>query len=91
MRSESLQFEGQGMEEELLQLMKAADVDGDGTIDYAEFLAATVQLSTLQSEDNLEKVCCIARLGIVPMWSICIPYHSPGHGARVCFMEERCL
>lgn len=36
--------------------MKAADVDGDGQIDYAEFLAATVQLSTLQSEDNLEKV-----------------------------------
>mmetsp|Transcript_39542 Transcript_39542/g.101085 ORF Transcript_39542/g.101085 Transcript_39542/m.101085 type:complete len:479 (-) Transcript_39542:266-1702(-) len=51
----STTFEGQGIEEELLQLMKAADVDGDGQIDYAEFLAATVQLSTLQSEDNLEK------------------------------------
>jgi Ca2+-binding EF-hand superfamily protein len=50
------QFEGQGIEEELLNLMKAADVDGDGTIDYAEFLAATVQLSTLQSDENLEKV-----------------------------------
>mmetsp|Transcript_21499 Transcript_21499/g.38283 ORF Transcript_21499/g.38283 Transcript_21499/m.38283 type:complete len:476 (-) Transcript_21499:316-1743(-) len=48
-------FEGQGIEEELLNLMKAADVDGDGTIDYAEFLAATVQLSTLQSDENLEK------------------------------------
>mmetsp|Transcript_3676 Transcript_3676/g.10578 ORF Transcript_3676/g.10578 Transcript_3676/m.10578 type:complete len:478 (+) Transcript_3676:258-1691(+) len=48
-------FAGQGLEEEIKSLMQAADVDGDGMIDYAEFLAATVQLSTLETDENLQK------------------------------------
>lgn len=35
--------------------MQAADVDGNGVIDYAEFLASTMQLSALQTEENLKK------------------------------------
>ena len=46
--------------------MQAADVDGDGMIDYAEFLAATVQLSTLETDENLQKVHH-------PMGGACVP------------------
>lgn len=35
--------------------MNAADVDGDGTIDYQEFLGATIHLSKLNKEEYLMK------------------------------------
>jgi calcium-dependent protein kinase len=41
------------MEEDIRQLMDAADVDHDGTIDYGEFLAATLNLNKIEREENL--------------------------------------
>lgn len=40
---------------ELSQLMAIADVDGDGLIDYNEFVAATMHLSKLEKEELLQK------------------------------------
>uniref|UniRef100_A0A061RPT8 non-specific serine/threonine protein kinase n=1 Tax=Tetraselmis sp. GSL018 TaxID=582737 RepID=A0A061RPT8_9CHLO len=48
-------FQGTSLEKELTSLMEAADVDGDGTIDYSEFLASTVQQSSLETDENLQK------------------------------------
>ena len=43
---------GNGAQEtELIEAMQAADLDGDGTINYEEFIVATVNLA------KLEKVC----------------------------------
>lgn len=42
-------------EVELQSLMAIADVDGDGLIDYNEFVAATMQVSALEKEELLEK------------------------------------
>ncbi|KAM1274652.1 hypothetical protein ACFX2I_024499 [Malus domestica] len=41
------------MEFEIKDLMKAADIDSSETIDYGEFLAATVHLNKLEREENL--------------------------------------
>lgn len=41
------------MESEIKDLMEAADIDNNGTIDYGEFLAATVHLNKLEREENL--------------------------------------
>lgn len=41
------------MESEIQDLMDAADVDKSGTIDYGEFIAATVHLNKLEREENL--------------------------------------
>ncbi|KAK8960702.1 Calcium-dependent protein kinase isoform 2 [Platanthera guangdongensis] len=38
---------------EVKQLMDAADVDGDGTIDYIEFITATMHRHKLEREENL--------------------------------------
>jgi calcium-dependent protein kinase len=37
--------------------MAIADVDGDGLIDYNEFVAATMHVSKLEKEELLQKVC----------------------------------
>lgn len=42
-------------ESELLAIMDAADVDGDGSIDYQEFLGATLHLSKVNKEEYLMK------------------------------------
>lgn len=39
--------------EEFEQVLKAADVDGDGMVDYNEFLAATLNAANLAKEENL--------------------------------------
>jgi len=39
--------------EEMLELMKAADTDGSGTINYTEFIAATMDTSLYNREENL--------------------------------------
>ena len=39
-------------DEDLQMLMAAADVDSSGSIDYEEFVAATVNLSKLEKEEN---------------------------------------
>ncbi len=51
-------------EEDLQVLMRAADLDGDGTINYEEFVACTVSLAKLEREDaymqafqHFDKVC----------------------------------
>ncbi|OIV92272.1 hypothetical protein TanjilG_00290 [Lupinus angustifolius] len=40
-------------EPEIYDLMQAADVDNSGTIDYGEFLAATLHLNKVDREDHL--------------------------------------
>ncbi|GAU29461.1 hypothetical protein TSUD_227260 [Trifolium subterraneum] len=42
-------------ESEVRQLMEAADVDGNGTIDYIEFITATMHLNRMEREDHLFK------------------------------------
>mmetsp|Transcript_9123 Transcript_9123/g.15943 ORF Transcript_9123/g.15943 Transcript_9123/m.15943 type:complete len:479 (-) Transcript_9123:616-2052(-) len=42
-------------EAELSSLMSIADVDGDGLIDYNEFVASTMHLSKLEKEDVMQK------------------------------------
>ena len=44
-------------EAELQQLMLNADVDGDGSINYEEFVAATVNLNKLEKEEHFVQVC----------------------------------
>ncbi|MCO5563432.1 hypothetical protein L7F22_017074 [Adiantum nelumboides] len=40
-------------EHEVRQLMDAADVDGNGTIDYLEFISATMQMNKMEKGDHL--------------------------------------
>ncbi|KQK20828.1 calcium-dependent protein kinase 17 [Brachypodium distachyon] len=40
-------------ESEIATLMEAADIDNSGSIDYGEFLAATLHLNKVEREDNL--------------------------------------
>ncbi|NP_001303126.1 calcium-dependent protein kinase 34-like [Brassica napus] len=40
-------------EYEVQQLMEAADADGNGTIDYGEFIAATMHINRLDREEHL--------------------------------------
>eukprot|EP01018_Ginkgo_biloba_P015381 Gb_29448 [translate_table: standard] len=40
-------------ESEVRQLMDAADVDGNGTIDYLEFITATMHMNRMDREDHL--------------------------------------
>ena len=40
-------------ERDLASLMAAADLDGDGTLNYEEFIAATASLSKLEREANI--------------------------------------
>lgn len=43
-------------EDELHALLADADVDGNGTIDYEEFVAATVNLNKLEKEEHCMQV-----------------------------------
>ena len=38
---------------EILELMKAADTDGSGTINYTEFIAATIDAQIFMREEHL--------------------------------------
>ncbi|OIT18834.1 calcium-dependent protein kinase 33, partial [Nicotiana attenuata] len=40
-------------EAEVKQLMEAADVDGNGSIDYTEFITATMHKHRLERDENL--------------------------------------
>ena len=40
---------------ELEQMLKSMDVDGNGELDYEEFIAATLCASKIQNEDNMER------------------------------------
>jgi calcium-dependent protein kinase len=42
-------------EGEVRLLMEAADVDGNGTLDYGEFVAATIHLQRLDNDEHLHK------------------------------------
>ncbi|XP_020105774.1 calcium-dependent protein kinase 1-like [Ananas comosus] len=42
-------------ESELMQLMEAADVDGNGSIDYLEFISATMHMNRLEKEGHIYK------------------------------------
>ncbi|WOK99363.1 calcium-dependent protein kinase 1-like [Canna indica] len=42
-------------ESEIKQLMEAADVDGNGSIDYIEFITATMHMNIMEREDHLYK------------------------------------
>ncbi|XP_057953440.1 calcium-dependent protein kinase 8-like [Malania oleifera] len=51
-----LQKLGQHISEQDLQiLMEAADVDGDGTLNYGEFVAVTVHLKKMANDEHLHK------------------------------------
>jgi calcium-dependent protein kinase len=39
--------------DEIIQIMMAADLDNSGTINYTEFLAATLEQSIFMKEENL--------------------------------------
>ncbi len=39
--------------DEILELMKAADTDNSGTINYTEFIAATIDAQIFLREENL--------------------------------------
>ena len=41
--------------EDVVAIMAAADVDGDGVIDYNEFVAATMNVNQLEKEDLIYK------------------------------------
>ena len=47
-------------EDELHALIADADVDGNGTIDYEEFVAATVNLNKLEKEEHCMQVAAAA-------------------------------
>ena len=40
---------------DIIKMMRAADTNGDGQIDYTEFLTAAFQKQTLLQEENLKK------------------------------------
>ncbi len=40
-------------ERDLASVMAAADLDGDGTLNYEEFIVATANLSKLERETNI--------------------------------------
>ncbi|RWW71879.1 hypothetical protein BHE74_00020397 [Ensete ventricosum] len=42
-------------ESEVKQLIEAADVDGNGSIDYMEFITATMHINKMEKEDHLFK------------------------------------
>ncbi|URD88379.1 calcium-dependent protein kinase [Musa troglodytarum] len=42
-------------ESDIRQLMEAADVDGNGSIDYIEFITATMHMNRMEREDHLYK------------------------------------
>jgi len=48
--------EGAGDGEDLSKMLAELDIDGDGTIDWKEFVAACLEEHTLYNEENLEKV-----------------------------------
>lgn len=48
---------------ELRQLIATADVDGNGTIDYEEFVAATVNLNKLEKEEHCMEVITFCTAG----------------------------
>jgi hypothetical protein len=60
--------------------MAIADVDGDGLIDYNEFVAATMHVSKLEKEELLQKVCtaacCADNQGQMPFDHACQHKHT---------------
>merc|ERR1712054_273620 len=50
-----LQKDGGIAEAEVKRIMDATDVDGDGTLSYDEFIAATIHQNKLESSANLFK------------------------------------
>jgi calcium-dependent protein kinase len=55
MRKALTKWEHKISDAELSNLMTIADVDGDGLIDYNEFVAATMQMSKLEQDELLQK------------------------------------
>ncbi|CAH0476674.1 unnamed protein product [Peronospora belbahrii] len=52
--AEALRDTGLGMiEEEVLELVKGIDIDGDGLVDYPEFLAATMKRNLANQKEHL--------------------------------------
>lgn len=47
----------------VVQMMKNADVDGDGQIDYNEFVAATMNISKLEKDELIQKTFMVGKSG----------------------------
>ena len=71
-------------DEDLQMLMAAADVDGSGSIDYEEFVAATVNLSKLEKEENFMQAS-LAALHTCIHTLLC--QHLQQVGAGLCFYQ----
>ncbi|CAK9265884.1 unnamed protein product [Sphagnum jensenii] len=69
------------MEEDIRQLMDAADVDQNGTIDYGEFLAATLNLNKIEREENLFTAfsCKNRYLTTDELQQACTDFHMGGY------------
>ena len=66
-------------EDELHALLADADVDGNGTIDYEEFVAATVNLNKLEKEEHCMQVLLLLHAYTLKR-VVCVPtvYHTAG-------------
>jgi calcium-dependent protein kinase len=69
------------MEEDIRQLMDAADVDQNGTINYGEFLVATLNLNKIEREENLFTAfsCKTGYLTTDELQQACTDFHMGGY------------
>lgn len=76
--------------------MAIADVDGDGLIDYNEFVAATMHLSKLEKEELLQKVrlrhCARDKCAVCSALKACdkLVLHMK-HAVKILFCEGPCF
>lgn len=76
--------------EEVTAIMSAADVDGDGMIDYHEFVAATINVNQLEKEELIYKAFqefdedCSNSISLDELEKVC---YSDSVSARLVFVS----
>ena len=73
-------------EDELHALIADADVDGNGTIDYEEFVAATVNLNKLEKEEH-----CMQVYSILLSSDLLQAGHQQTTPNALCSLPQPCL